>query len=118
VWSAAPASAGKPPTVVSTSFAPNGDCSIDFAIELNSKGRMPNVIVVHYWQAGTHAGSSYRSLANIQRGERRQGNVSFSAADPSFGSIYDIGYTAFARNGSIIAAAKIGAVDVAACLAG
>lgn len=117
VWSAAPATAGKPATVVATSFAPNSDCSADFAIELNSKGQMPTVIVVHYWQSGTRSGDSYQYIGAIQRGATHTGTVDFEApTDPSFGTIYDLGYTAFAKNGNVLAAATIGSVDTAACL--
>lgn len=117
VWSAEPASAGKPATVVATSFAPNDDCSVDFAIEFNSKGQMPTVVVVHYWQRGTQSGASFQHLAAIQRGGTHTGTVEFDApTEPSLGAIYDLGYTAFAKSGKVLAAATIGSVDAASCL--
>jgi len=116
VWSAAPAVAGKPPTIVSTAFTPNGDCSVDFAIEVNARGHMPSVIVVNYWQRGTQNGASYEYLRAIERGTTHTGTVGFAAADPTYGAIYELGYTAFARNGSIMASGLIGWVDAAACI--
>ena len=115
-WLAVPASAGKPEAVVSTWYAPNSDCSVDFEIDLNSRCQLPSVVVVHYWQSGTRNGDNYQYLASINRGGTLAGAVGFSPADPSFGAIYDVGYTAFAKNGSILAADTIGSVDAKACL--
>jgi hypothetical protein len=116
-WLAAPASAGKPEAVVSTWFAPNGDCSVDFEIDLNSRGQMPSVVVVHYWQHGTRNGANYQDLRSIERGGTLSGAVDFSPpAEPLLGAIYELGYTAFAKNGRIVGQQAIGTVDAAACL--
>lgn len=116
VWTAAPATAEKPDAVVGTSFAPNGDCSVDFEITVNSRGQTPSLIVVHYWQRATQQGGNYQYLADVARGGTHGGRVGFTPADPAFGQIYDVGYTAFAKNGRILAVGGIGSVDAAGCL--
>ena len=116
IWSAAPAAAGKPPTITSTAFTPNGDCSVDFEVGVNARGQMPYLIVVNYWQRGTQNGASFEYLRAIERGGVHAGSVGFTAADPAFGAIYELGYTAFAKNGRIMATGLIGWVDAAVCL--
>lgn len=114
-WLAVPASAGKPEAVVSTWIAPNGDCSVHFEIDLNSRGQLPSVVVVHYWQSGTRNGGSYEQFESIERGGVLAGTVDFIPADPSFGQTYEVGYTAFAKNGRILAADTMGLVDATTC---
>jgi hypothetical protein len=115
VWVAVPALAGKPEVLSAASYTPNGDCSVDFEITLESKGRQATAVVVHYWQQGTRGGANYEYLTSLERGETRSGNVEFIAAGESFGSTYEVGYTAFAKNGQILEITTLGTVDNSAC---
>jgi hypothetical protein len=115
VWVAMPALAGKPEAISAAAFTPNGDCSVDFEITLESKGRQATAVVVHYWQQGTRGGANYEYLTSLERGETRSGNVEFIAAGESFGSTYEVGYTAFAKNGQILEITTLGTVDNSAC---
>lgn len=115
VWVALPALAAKPEPIASASYAHNGDCSVDFELTLNSKGRLPAAVVIHYWQQGTNNGDSYAYLTSLERGAHRAGTVAFVEADPGYGLIYEVGYTAFAKNGQILEIATLGDVDNGAC---
>jgi hypothetical protein len=115
VWVAVPALAGKPEVLSAASYTPNGDCSVDFEITLESKGRQAAAVVVHYWQQGTRGGANYAYLTSLERGETRPGNVGFIVADKTFGTTYEVGYTAFAKNGQILEIATLGTVDNSDC---
>ena len=112
---AGPASAGKPSTISASTVTPDGGCGVDVEIVMNHRGRLPVLVQVYYWQQGTHNGDSYWHFAP-DRGATHRGNLSFSPADAAFGSTYEVGYTAFARNGQILATGILGSVDNAGCL--
>jgi hypothetical protein len=113
---AEPATAVKPQAVVAASVSRNTDCSVDVAITINQRGRLPVFLEVHYWQQGTNNGDTYGYFASFDRGETVATVLEFDPADPYYGTAYEVGYTAFARNGRILESAVLDTVFVGDCL--